>query len=324
MNVLRSLRRTHSKWMVAALFAIVLVAGTIGSAAASERPSTREAEAPHNGQQAKLLPRHGAYLGIFYGEGSEASTDAKIGRAPRVHLTYFDWNANWAKAKSTKRDLATGRIPLVNWEPASIHFDDIINGRYDRMLARRAVQARRLHRPLFLDFAAEMNGDEGWGGHDPARYVAAYRHIHDIFSEHGANNVVWVWAPNNVDSPHAPPALAYYPGASYVDWTGMDGYNWGTSKPGFRWESFAQVFGPMYRRLATLHKPMIIGESASAEAGGSKPAWIESIVPTIRQRFPLIRAFVWFDIDKERRWQIDSSPATLKAFRRLAANPFFR
>ncbi len=298
----------------AACVAVLLGAWAITSAVAA----ARVAPGP------ELPPRGGAYLGIFYGEGTEAATDAKIGEAPPVHLTYFDWNADWAAAGSTTHDLATGRIPLVNWEPAGIHFDDIIAGRYDPMLARRAVEARDLHRPLFLDFAAEMNGDEGWGGHHPARYVAAYRHIHDVFSEAGADNVTWVWAPNNVGSPHTPPALDYYPGSSYVDWTGIDGYNWGTAQPGFGWESFAQVFEPMYRRLAKLGKPVIIGETASAETGGSKPAWIDSIVPTIRRRFPLIRALVWFDIDKERPWQIDSSPATLKAFRRLASNPYFR
>lgn len=271
-----------------------------------------------------MLPRHGAYLGLFYGEGSEAETDAKIGRRPRLHLTYFDWNEDWATAASTTRDLAGGRIPLVNWEPAGIHFGQIIGGRYDAMLARRAIQARELGKPIFLDFAAEMNGDEGWGGHHPARYIAAYRHIHDIFEEQGATDVVWIWAPNNAGSPGSPPALAYYPGDAYVDWTGMDGYNWGTAKPGFSWQSFAQVFGPLYRQLARLGKPVVIGETASAEGGGSKAAWIASIVPTIRTRFPLIRALVWFDIDKERRWQIDSSAASLKAFRALAADPYFR
>src|SRR5438477_654456 len=83
--------------------------------------------------------------------------------------------------------------------------------------------------------------DEGCGGHDPARYIAAWRRIHDRFVAAGATNVVWVWAPNVTDVEGGPETMAYYPGDAYVDWTGVDGYNWGTSDPSFAWQSFKEV-----------------------------------------------------------------------------------
>lgn len=86
-------RQTRRRWLPAALAALAPLAGAVSVASASP--------------PAKLLPRHGAYLGIFYGEGSEAATDVEIGRTPRVHLTYFDRGADWAKAKGTGHDLAT-------------------------------------------------------------------------------------------------------------------------------------------------------------------------------------------------------------------------
>lgn len=271
-----------------------------------------------------LVPASGAYLGLFYGSGSVRQTVARLGVTPAVHLTYFGWDDDWVHATSTGDDLAAGRIPLVNWEPGNVDFHDIVDGTHDALVTARARAAARVPHRFFLDFAAEMNEEEGWGGHDPKLYVAAWRHLHDLFTAAGATNVVWVWAPNNTDSADAPPALAYYPGAAYVDWAGIDGYNWGTSRPGFTWQSFAQVFAPMYDQLAALGKPIMIGETASDEVGGSKAAWIAGLVPTLQRRFPAIRAVVWFDVDKERHWQIGSSGSTRAAFTATARNPFWQ
>jgi beta-mannanase len=240
-----------------------------------------------------------------------------------VHLTYFGWEDPWATSEVLADDRAEGRISLVNWEPFGVDFHDIVDGRYDDLLADRAREASALAQEVFVDFAAEMNEEEGWGDHDPELYVAAYRHLHDVFDAAGADNVAWVWAPNNVDSAGAPPALDYYPGDEYVDWTGIDGYNWGTSDPDFEWQSFEGVFRDLYDDLHSLGKPIIVGETASAEEGGSKADWIRGIVPTLREEFPGIRAVVWFDVDKERDWRIRSSDAALDAFRDLAADPLF-
>jgi glycosyl hydrolase family 26 len=270
-----------------------------------------------------LVPAQGALLGHYYGNGTIAQTDKRIGRKPAVHLTYYDFkDDDWVKSSVNTSDFAGGRIPLVNVEPNDINFNDIINGRYDTLLKRRADDAKALGKQFFLDFAAEMNGDEGWGGHDPAKYVAAWRHMHDIFVARGATNVVWAWCPNNEDDPSSPPAMNYYPGDQYVDWTGIDGYNWGTSDPDFSWQSFRDVFADMYPQLAAKGKPVIIAEMASDEAGGSKATWINNIIPTLKNNYPLIKAIVWFDVDKERHWQINSSSSALTAYQKMAKDPY--
>jgi len=174
-------------------------------------------------------------------------TSKKIGRTLAVHLTYYAWDADW-NGSVTKADLAAGRIPLVNWEPHNIDFHKIIDGSLDGTIKARANGAKALGQKIFLDFAAEMNGDEAWGGNNPTLYVAAYRHIHDIFTAAGATNVVWAWCPNVTDTDGSNrTTMDYYPGDSYVDWTGVDGYNWGTKNGG--WQSFQQVFRNIYPPL---------------------------------------------------------------------------
>jgi MYXO-CTERM domain-containing protein len=275
-----------------------------------------------DGGGAILVPAQGALLGHYYGHGTIAATDARIGRKPAIHLTYYGWNEDWTSDATPVNDFAAGKIPLVNWEPEGVNFDDIISGSLDPTIKARAAGSKALGKKFFLDFAAEMNGDEAWGGNNPTKYIAAYRHIHDIFTAAGANNVIWAWCPNVTDIENGPPTMDYYPGDTYVDWTGVDGYNWGTSQPDFGWQSFHDVFASIYAKLAAKGKPILIGEMASDEAGGDKGKWIDAIIPTLRADFPMIKAFVWFDIDKERHWQIDSSPGSLAAYSRMASDPF--
>ncbi|RSM34514.1 hypothetical protein DMA12_48040 [Amycolatopsis balhimycina DSM 5908] len=303
----------------------VLVAFSVACSsveAAPSKPLPGSMSSVPGRQGVALVPAGGVLLGHYYGAGSIEETDTRIGRKPAMHLSYYGWSDDWTSASATRRDLADGRIPLVNWEPAGISFDDIISGALDQTIEARADGVKSLGSQVILDFAAEMNEEEGWGGHVPDRYIAAYRHIHDVFSARGVTNVVWAWCPNNTDSAESPSALAYYPGDAYVDWTGVDGYNWGTSTEDFRWQSFENVFSDIYVKLATLGKPILIGEMASDEVGGDKAEWIDGIVPTLQSKFPLIKALVWFDVDKERHWQINSSPEALAAYQRMAKNPY--
>ena len=304
--------------LVAATTAITMTHAFASTAA----PTVRVAPAAAASAVA-LVPAHGALLGHYYGNGTIAQTDKRIGRKPAVHLTYYDFKTeDWVKSPVNTADFADGRIPLVNVEPNNINFTDIINGKYDTLLKKRADDAKALGKQFFVDFAAEMNGDEGWGGHNPANYIAAWRHIHNIFVARGATNVVWAWCPNNEDDSSSAPAMNYYPGDQYVDWTGIDGYNWGTSDPDFDWQTFRDVFADMYPELAAKGKPIIIAEMASDEVGGSKATWINNIIPTLKNNYPLIKAIVWFDVDKERHWEINSSSSALAAYQKMAKDPY--
>jgi len=269
-----------------------------------------------------LEPASGALLGQFYGAGSIDQTTRKLGRTPVIHLAYYGWADDWT-GTVTQADLAAGRIPLISWEPNNTDFAKIIDGSLDATIVARAKGSKSLGKKFFLDFAAEMNGDEAWNGNNAHQYVAAYRHIHDLFVAAGANNVVWAWCPNVTDTDGGNrTTMDYYPGDAYVDWTGVDGYNWGTTNSN-GWQTFQQVFQNIYPLLAAKKKPILIGEMASTEVGGDKAKWIDAIIPTLRASFPLIKGVVWFDINKETDWRISSSPASEASFIRMANNPYF-
>src|SRR5436190_3670193 len=102
---------------------------------------------------------------------------------------------------------AHGSIPFLSWGSQSMPFNvndpnfqlaDIINGSHDSYIRAFATKARDWGHPFFLRFDWEMNGNWfPWGeqanGNSPGEYVAAWRHVHDIFTSLGATNASWVW-----------------------------------------------------------------------------------------------------------------------------------
>jgi len=276
-----------------------------------------------------LEPATGALLGIFYGDASISATATKLGRTPPLHLTYYAFSDDWTSG-NTADDIRAGRVPFVNWELFGATLDDIASGTYDTLLNQRAAAAKKLGQKLFIDFGAEMNGDwSPWSGasngQSSAKYIAAYRHVHDIFVGAGATNVIWAFCPNVTSEPIADwnEPLDYYPGDSYVDWMCVDGYNWGTTQSWSSWQTFAQVFKDIYPVLASKNKPIIIGEMASTELGGDKAAWISQIIPTMKNQFPLLKGLLWFDINKETDWRISSSTGSEAAFKTMANDVWF-
>jgi hypothetical protein len=303
----------------------------------------------------------GIYLGRFAGSAvSTAELEAELGRKIAIHLFYLPWRAGFGSG-SFALDAAAGRLPYATWEFTPSFLPDeyllrplqyILDGKEDRYLREFAQAAAAFGKPLLLRWGHEMNGDwyawsgarNGGGAKDgfgdprkadgPERYVAAFRYIRRIFDEAGAANVVWAWTPNVKFARTGPlgplqirgsepwNAVAnYYPGDDAVDWIGLDGYNWG----GAGWQSFDQVFGATYAELRRINadKPMLVGEFASAEAGGDKAAWIKESLAGLPAKYPRIRAVVWFDVKKEADWRIDSSPASLAAFKAAVAGPLW-
>jgi Glycosyl hydrolase family 26/Bacterial Ig domain len=225
-----------------------------------------------------------------------------------------------------------GSIPVLSWSSQSIpsyknepdfQLSDVISGRYDAYIREFATKAKAWGHPFMLRFNWEMNGKwfpwhEGVNGNQPGEFVTSWRHVHDIFREVGATNVTWVWCPN-VDYYGATPLASVYPGDAYVDWTGLDGYNRGTNPVAPEgWKSFSQVYRSSYNAIAgsiAPSKPLMVGEVASSEIGGSKSAWIKDMLAKVPAEFPKIRALLYFDkYDSSMDWPLATSTSATTAF----------
>jgi beta-mannanase len=228
-----------------------------------------------------------------------------------------------------------GSIPFFSWSsqstPSSLNepnfqLADVIAGTYDSYIRSWATAAKNWGHPFFLRFNWEMNGNwfpwsEGVNGNKSGEYVTAWRHVYDIFTAVGATNATWVWCPN-IDPGNEFRALSsLYPGDAYVDWTGLDGYNWGTApyRPA-GWRSFDQLYSSTYHRIVDAiapSKPMAIGEVGSTEYGGSKAAWVKDMLAKIPASYPKIHSLLWFNRHAEGEdmdWSIETSSSATSAF----------
>lgn len=310
------------------------------TARATIRPNPTPTLATRPGSSAIAL---GAYVspGLWSASDIDQFT-AIVGTDPAIVMWYQDWQHVPTRDFDTAiMDAVTirGAMPLVTWEPwdytgtamqPAYALRTILAGDYDPYIRQWARDAAAWGKPMYLRFAHEMNASwypwsAGVNGNTSAEYVGVWRHIWDIFHQAGASNVRWVWSPY-VELPGTVPYAQLYPGDAFVDWVGLDGYNWGTSQSWSQWTDFSTLFGASYDRIVGLtSKPFLIAETASAEAGGDKAAWIlHSLLSDVPTRFPAVRAVIWFDIDKETDWRVNSSPASLAAFRTVASAPLYR
>jgi hypothetical protein len=270
------------------------------------------------------------FWGIFE-EGIQSNLNvvnnygSQLGKKPSMVMWYVQWQTtgdhSFPLATCQQLD-AAGYMPDITWEPWC-GLDDIISGKFDSDLQKFGQDIATFGKPVMLRFGHEFNGDwYPWnyinGAAVPAAtWVTAYKYVHDKIVDAGGTNAKWVWCPNNGNGGNNPQdILSYYPGDDYVDWLGIDGYNWGTSQSWSSWSSFSSVFGTAYQKLITKApgKPMMLGEMGCTSTGGDKAAWIKDMFSQLENKYTHIKAFVWFNVNKETDWRFTADTASTNAF----------
>lgn len=306
----------------------VAVTATAGVAtAAASFTVTQPAPAPVT--QVEKSIRFG--IGTNGGPAASAELDevtALTGEAPSIVLSYKDFNQAppIAELDSVR---ARGAETLLTWEPwawgggveqPAYSLDRIAAGDYDAYLRQWGAALRDWGHPVYLRFGHEMNGNwypwaEGVNGNESGDYIAAYRHVHDVVASTGASNIRWVWNPN-VPYWGSTPLNQLYPGGEYVDQVALDGYNWGTSQLWSTWQEPDALFGEGLAQVRQLApgKAIMIAETASPEFGGSKATWNRNLFSYLSAQ-PDVVAVVWFHINKEADWRINSSDSSAAAFK---------
>jgi Carbohydrate family 9 binding domain-like/Glycosyl hydrolase family 26 len=286
--------------------------------------------------------KEGVYFGLFR-EGAPRNMnyiknfERQYGKKPAMVMWYQDWAQNfpWEPAMNV---IKYGAVPHIVWEPwywsdhSKVQLKDIIDGKWDNYIKTWASEIKNFRHPVFIRFAHEYN-IEGypWGvvnnEKDPEIYIKAYRHVVDIFKKEKVENVKWVWCFMNYSHPDESwnDWVAAYPGDKYVDWVGIDGYNWGTTQSWSDWQAFKYLFRDQVKRSKKLwpDKPIMVAEFASAEKGGDKAEWIKEIPGYLKSSMRDIDLIVWFDLKKETDWRINSSKKSKAAFKTIMKDSLF-
>ncbi|MBN2440825.1 MAG: hypothetical protein JXJ04_05750 [Spirochaetales bacterium] len=277
----------------------------------------------------------GVLLGVFH-EGSQLDLapvklmEKQLEKKIASVMWYLDWSTPFP-SEDVRRVSDAGYMPHITWEPwffearDMINLDDILQGKWNDYIREWALGAADFGKPMFLRWGHEFNGNwYPWSvarnGNDAAKYVQAYKKIHWIFKKAGADNVRWIWCVNANSVPNEPwnDPLKAFPGFSYVDWIGLDGYNFSGS------DSFKDLFGRIYAKIIlNTNKPIMIAEFATGGNGKVKADWLKQMGEDLKSFFPAVKAITWFDIDKELDWRLLVDEQTIQAAKSVFASDYF-
>lgn len=257
-----------------------------------------------------------------------------------IQTLFVNFNIHWNYLNIQASNIVSrGATPMISLMPKGSNSSDtlaaivageedaFINSWINSFMAWRNSYPEGERPVIMLRFGHEFNGNWYPWGNRPETFKAAWRHIHAMFEAAGANEgVEWVWCASATDVDDYRDVTVYYPGDDVVDWTGLDGYNWGSNYSWSSWRTFDQVFSYAYNRLIQHYpdKPIVLAELASAEpddtpdpswwqygsdsdANQSKDEWIANMMARIEESYPAVRAISWFNINKELSWALDET-----------------
>ncbi|MCB9497336.1 MAG: hypothetical protein H6686_10675 [Fibrobacteria bacterium] len=315
--MIRRLRRNPLTFGLFALAGLVVVYLTVFKTASrlGKELWYRQVECRLVEDHAQVVPPRGRRLwGLYRPElpwdyARYYTIAESLGVRPGVASWYQSWgdgSEHEFKDEAVTKAHRAGLLPMVTWEPWLSAFRHgavldpesslvtVAEGRFDGFIRGWAREVVRSRRPILIRPMHELgNPWYGWSsphGNAPDIQIAAWRRIVDLFREEGARNAAFVWTPfDGLDT------LAW-PGREYVDWIGLDIFNYGTMAENGAWVGFRRLLEHQLEPVKKYGKPVILAEVGTSSHGGSSTDWWRDMVRALADgAFPEIRAVVVFD-----------------------------
>lgn len=254
------------------------------------------------------------YWGAYVGDSSNLPAfENMVGKKVNIFSLFVSWAQNFPLDLSSNIGQA-GKTLIIFWEP-SFGYDSINNGSQDSYIKQFAADAKTYGHPVILVPFDEMNlNEEAWGygqnNNSAEKFKEAWIHIHTLFAQD--TNVKFGLDYNNVDIPAGTSGNFYddyYPGSSYVDFVGVDGFSFSNN-----WQTFGQIFDSAINKLNSYKKPIIIF-SVAAEDNPQKAAWITDGLGSHIKTYKNVKDWVWFNKGGTPNWLVNSDPKSLAAFK---------
>lgn len=189
-------------------------------------------------------------LGMYQTNGAFPTPGAAAwpsGATTNLSATYVAWGQDWATYAGAfiNKCNANGLIPFVELEPwnsganwnVTPLFSDITGGTWDTWLTGVGTAIAATGKPVILTFAHEFNvsgqypwsqGDKGSGPGGgtltPAEWISGWKYVHDKINSTAGGYAIWMWACSAYTGGTTVDPSPWWPGASYVDMVGIDGY----------------------------------------------------------------------------------------------------
>ena len=269
----------------------------------------------------------------------------RVGHRLSAIRLFYEWDsdfpngdAKWAKRThhrifisfKAKTGSSSGYIPwrrIANAKPGS---------RLYRNMVRWAHGMKRYKKPILFSFQPEPESWSGDPNGSPDDFRDAWRKLWRVFRSRRVRNEKWVWTMTgwSFRDPEQRALSTWWPGGKYVDGVGADVYNWWKCRGGGDgWDSLStdiesvRRFGARHPRLE-LYLPEF-GTVEDRSRPRRKARWFHDLERTLkRRRYHQFKGIFYFHSkstdDGVCDWRVDTSRSSLRAFRRLAGDRFYR
>ena len=235
--------------------------------------------------------------------------DVSNNTKPVIYMEYIKFNEVKDKLdkKLQRMDDISNNLCLqlgLNLKPinAKEKCKEISEGLYDNDILFLIGRLKKLKNPVFLRIGYECN--DPTHSYNPRDYIAAWKHIVNLFRKNNTTNVAFVWNCCTAFTRNIKELMEYYPGDQYVNWFSDDLF-------GVR--HFTEVNNPRIitkdlLKEAELHKkPVMIGECSPAGIGvdAGIESWEGWFVPFFKwiEDHPIIKAVCYISWDWGKDWK---------------------
>ncbi|WP_305784896.1 CBM96 family carbohydrate-binding protein [Symbioplanes lichenis] len=325
---------------------------TAPSSSPSSAPTTSAPAACTTG--ALLVPTCGVLWGAAAGGFTDTPRDQALkdwetltGRTAAIYHTYHKGDEQFpTKAEiAMTQDPARPRVLLLNWKVAyNSTWAKVAAGEQDKRIDTWSAYVKKNYgtQKFFLALHHEPENDvdaTAGSGMTAKDYAAMYRHVITRLRANGVTNAVNVLAYMGNEKWMAQSWWKdLYPGDDVVDWIGLDSYV-SVEKGYYHYGDMGDILDRRptggglgwYDWATTTHpaKPIMVAEWGMYHRRAvvtDKSAAFASVLPELKAH-PKVKAIVYFDTasddEGDRDISVNSSPASLAAFKQLAADPIF-
>lgn len=263
--------------------------------------------------------KHAHYIGVSVpGDPLNMKGIRSFARLTGTHPNIISYYSAWYEDFDTtavRKITNYGALPFVFLDSGRVPMGEVIDGSH--WLSGYAKEVKAFRKPVAISFDSDFNGPWWpWSeGHETAKeYVTAWHHVVDVFRSVGANNVIWVWTVAK-GGPHTVRLRPWWPGNSYIDWVGVNGYY---VRPT---DTFKSIFTKVFSEIRSFSNHPILITETGANEDSDRPRAIANLFRS-SGFVPGLLGFVYFDYSKHkagrRRWRIDDDTAALSAYRAAA------
>jgi hypothetical protein len=274
-------------------------------------------------------PAHGVLFGAWVKPDTLSQSDrvaavdgfeAQLGRSLDIVNTYRRFTEPFYTSSDLQFMSARSTL-MLSWAGGDSRA--VASGQDDALLRDRADRVAADGRPVLMRYRWEMDRPNlRYSTRSGPDFIAAWKHVRDIFAQEHATNVSWVWCPTS-DGFAGGYAADFYPGDDQVDWICVDVYA-GTS-----YEPLSLLLSPFLSWAANHPKPLLVGEFGVARAYPSalRAAWLNGAAALFKDN-PQIKGVCYFESNPDanatnQQFRVGDDPPALAALRQLATDPYF-